>query len=295
MTRIVSSLAEISHSYRAVFCDLWGCLHDGVRAHPAAVAALQAFRAKGGVVVLVTNAPRPKPSIVAQLARLQVPDDAWDDVVSSGDAAQYALITGAVGQNVYFIGADKDEPFFSDLSADLAALKHEPINRVPLEQAEGIVCTGPFNDLVETPEDYAETLAFAKSRGMKLLCANPDIEVDLGDKRIYCAGAIAQAYDRIGGTSLYFGKPHAPIYDLARRRLHLIDKTVTDAEILCIGDGILTDIQGGVSEGLDSLFITSGLAAKHFGDDTSNPDATLLEKWLIEQTLTPTFSVGFLR
>ncbi len=107
--------------------------------------------------------------------------------------------------------------------------------------------------------------------------------------------AIAQAYDQIGGRSLYFGKPHAPIYDMARRRLSLIDKTVTDAEILCIGDGILTDIQGGVSEGLDSLFITSGLAAKHFGDDTSNPDATLLEKWLIEAALSPTFSVGFLR
>lgn len=297
MARIVSSLAEISHAYRAVFCDLWGCLHNGKTPFPEAVAALQAFRAKGGLVVLVTNAPRPRPSIVAQLDRLGVPRDAWDEVVSSGDAAQYALITGAVGRNVYFIGADKDEPFFTDFSDDLKPIlaKEPPLNRVPLEEAEGIVCTGPFDDLVETPEDYAETLAFAKSRNMKLLCANPDIEVDMGHQRIYCAGAIAQAYDQLGGESLYFGKPHAPIYDLARRRVSLMDKTITDAEILCIGDGILTDIQGGVSEGLDTLFVTSGLAAAHFGDDTANPDATLLEKWLIEATLSPTYSVGFLR
>ncbi|QUS35766.1 TIGR01459 family HAD-type hydrolase [Falsirhodobacter algicola] len=295
MARVIDSLAELGQ-YRALFCDIWGCLHDGLAPFPDAVAALQAFRKRGGVVILVSNSPRPGAGVAAQLDMLGVPRDAWDDIATSGDAAQYAMLTGAVGTKVFHIGAPKDETFFAELSSDLRTVAEErpPIARVPLEEAEGIVCTGLFDETVETPADYAEILDQVKARGLRLLCANPDIEVDIGTTRVFCAGAIAQAYDRMGGDSLYLGKPHPPIYDLARRRLAAI-ADVAPAETLCVGDGILTDVQGGVNEGLDSLFITSGLAAGHFGDDTANPDATLLERWLIEQTLDPTYAIGHLR
>ena len=293
MTRIIQSLADVSQGYDALFCDLWGCLHNGRAPYPAAVAALQGFRAGGGRVVLMTNAPRPNRYVAEQLGRLGVPGDAWDLIVSSGDAAQVAMFSGAVGRKVYHIGPEKDLGFFTDIPDEFADAP--PITRVPLEEAEGIVCTGPFDDLTETPADYRGTLLYAKAKGLTLLCSNPDLMVDYGDKRIYCAGAIAALYDEMGGTSLYYGKPHPPIYDLARRRLVATGAEASNDRILAIGDGINTDIQGGIGEGVDTLFVTGGLEAEAFGPDVEAPDAERLEAWLDERQLSPTYSIGRLR
>lgn len=296
MTEIIASLASLGRRYDAVFCDLWGCLHNGLTPFPAAVAALQGFRARGGKVVLLTNAPRPKSSVAAQLARMGVPQDAWDEIVTSGDAAQMALITGAVGRKVAFIGADKDMPFFTDLAGDLAALaaRQPGVEIVPMEAAEGVVCTGLRDDLTESPDDYRVALLLARSMDLPMLCANPDIVVDMGDRRLYCAGALAAEYEAMGGRALYFGKPHPPIYDLARRRLGALGLD-DGARILCIGDGITTDVQGGMAEGLDTLFITGGIAADQFGPDAAAPDPALLERWLTARQLSATFAMGHLR
>jgi HAD superfamily hydrolase (TIGR01459 family) len=296
MTDIIANLSDVAARYDAVFCDLWGCLHDGVTPFPSAVAALQTYRKKGGQVVLLTNAPRPNPSVIKQLDSLGVPRDAWDLVVTSGDAAQYAMLSGAVGRRVHHIGAPKDEPFFTDFADDLAdyAKSQPPITRVPLKDAQGIVCTGLMDDMTETPDDYRAALLLGKTLGLPMLCANPDIIVDLGERRIYCAGALAQAYEGMGGTALYFGKPHPPIYDLARRRLGSISKG-SDPQILAIGDGIATDIQGGMGEGIDTLFVTGGIAADEFGADSNNPNKDLLNDWLDGQQMSPTFAIGKLR
>lgn len=298
MTQIIPALSEVAPRYGALFCDLWGCLHNGIAPFPAAVAALQGFRAGGGRVILVTNAPRPKPSVVRQLDRMGLPRDSWDDIATSGDAAQYALLSGAVGRRVHHIGPmEKDRAFFTVFAEDLApmAAGHPGFDFVPLDQAEGIVCTGPNNEDRDTPEDYRPLFLQAKARGLKLLCANPDLVVDFGDRRIYCAGALAQLYDRMGGTSLYFGKPHPPIYDLARRRLAALDGGLGDADILCVGDGIGTDVQGGIAEGLDTLFVTGGLAADQFGPDRDHPDGGLLADWLARDGRHPTLAIGHLR
>lgn len=295
MTEIIASLAEIAPRYDAVFCDLWGCLHNGKAPFPAAVAALQAFRSGGGAVVLLTNAPRPQPSVVAQLDRMGVPRDVWDEIVTSGDAAQYALVSGAVGRRVHHIGAEKDEPFFTDFAADIAeyAAAQPPIRRVPMQEAEGIVCTGLRDDLTETPADYRAALLMGKTLGLPMLCANPDIVVDMGDQRLWCAGALARDYEQMGGSALYFGKPHPPIYDLARRRLAAIREG--EPQVLCIGDGIATDVQGGIAEGLDTLFITGGIDTTAFGTESASPDKALLEAWLTERRLSPGFAMGHLR
>ncbi|HSF63763.1 MAG TPA: TIGR01459 family HAD-type hydrolase [Paracoccaceae bacterium] len=297
MTQIVASLAALPRRYGALFCDLWGCLHNGVAPFPAAVAALQAFRAGGGRVILLTNAPRPKSSVVKQLERLGVPRDCWDDIATSGDAAQAALFSGAVGDRVFHIGPPKDNAFFTDIADDLGVSPDAlaRITRVPLDQAQGIVCTGPFDDLTETPDDYRARFLMAKTMGLKLLCANPDLVVDLGEQRLYCAGALAALYEEMGGTSLYYGKPHPPVYDLARNRLARLDPTLTDADILCVGDGIGTDVQGALAEGLDSLFITGGLSAAEFGPDTNNPDPALLHAWIARDGRDATWSMGHLR
>lgn len=292
MTRIIRELAEISDRYDVLFCDLWGCVHDGKRAMPAAVAALQAFRAKGGAVVLLTNAPRPKPSVMRQIERLGVPADAWDEIVTSGDAAQYALVNGAVGRKVWHVGPPKDLTFFSEMAPDLPAAD---IELVPLTEAEGIVATDLFDNLHEQPDEYYGRLLMAREAGLPMLCANPDLMVDYGDKRVWCAGALAKMYEEMGGTALYFGKPHPPIYDLARRRLAAAGREVSEDRILCLGDGIGTDVAGAAGEGLDGLFVTGGLAAEEFGPDVENPDAALLNAWLAAREAAPQWAIGRLR
>ena len=293
MTQLIASLTEISSRYDAVFCDLWGCLHNGHVAFPEAVAALQAFRAKGGKVVLLTNAPRPNISVIRHLDRMSVPHDAYDLVVSSGDATQEAMLAGMVGDKIYHIGAPKDESFFTEYADDPAALAR--ITRVPMDQATGVVCTGLADDLTETPADYHIVLLEAKTRGLKMLSANPDIIVDYGDKRLWCAGALANDYNEMGGESLSFGKPFSPIYALARRRLAALGHEISNDNILAIGDGIDTDIRGGIAEGIDTLFVTGGIAAAEFGPNPDAPDPTLLQAWLDARQLSATAAIGKLR
>jgi HAD superfamily hydrolase (TIGR01459 family) len=293
MPQIIQSLSDISSRYDTLLCDLWGCLHNGKAANPTAVAALQAFRAKGGTVALLTNAPRPSRFVIEQLDRMGVPRDAWDLVVSSGDAAQIAMLRGAVGQRIYHIGPAKDEGFFASLPEGMPdALR---ITRVALDEAEGIVCTGPFDEVTETPEDYRATFLHAKARGLTLLCANPDLVVDMGETRIYCAGALARHYEAMGGTSLYFGKPYPPIYELTRQRLAAMGRSTDAATMLAVGDGIFTDVQGGLGENIDTLFVTGGLEAARFGDDPENPDPTMVAGWIADHRMTPTHAIGRLR
>ncbi|MAY86573.1 MAG: TIGR01459 family HAD-type hydrolase [Pseudooceanicola sp.] len=291
MTRIVQSLAEISDTYDALFVDLWGCVHDGVKALPDACAALQAYRQRGGTVVLVTNAPRPRDSVEQQLTGFGVPRDCWDTITTSGDSARAAMFRGAVGQKVWFMGSEAiDMAFF-----DPPKIVTDPIaiERVPLDQAEGIVCLGPFDPHAD-PEVNRPEFLYAKQKGMKLLCANPDIVVDRGERREWCAGALARLYTEMGGESLYFGKPHPPVYDLARQRLAEIGKQVPDGRILAIGDGPHTDIQGAMGEDIDSLFITGGLAAADTRT-TDQPDPDALDSFLQRELISPTYAIGYLR
>ncbi|WP_411974603.1 TIGR01459 family HAD-type hydrolase [Sulfitobacter faviae] len=290
MTRIISALPEVSDQYDALFVDLWGCVHDGRKALPAAVAALQAYRKTGGKVVLVTNSPRPRDGVEKQLQQFGVPQDAWDSIATSGDSARSAMFRGVVGEKVWFIGHPGERKFFEPLT-----ILKDPveIETVPLAQAEGIVCTGPV-DAMADPEVMRPEFEQAIARGLKLLCANPDIVVDRGEVREWCAGALAALYTEMGGESLYFGKPHAPIYDLARRRLAALEVDIPDNRILAIGDGILTDVKGAMDEGIDSLFITGGLAAAETAT-TEQPDEAKLRAYLDREASAPTYAIGFLR
>ncbi|CUH77247.1 HAD hydrolase [Tritonibacter multivorans] len=291
MAQIISSLSEISRNYKALFVDLWGCVHNGITAYPAAVKALQDYRAQGGIVVLVTNSPKPRAGVAAQLGQFGVPDDAYDTIATSGDSARAAMFTGAVGNKVYFMGEwERDEGFFEPLKV---IDNPTEITRVPLAEAEGIVCCGPFDTMADLDVNRPDLL-LAKTNGLKLLCANPDIVVDRGEVREWCAGAIAKMYTDMGGESLYFGKPHPPIYDLARRRLAEIGHTFDDSEILAIGDGPHTDIEGAMGEGIDSLFITGGLAASET-KTTDQPEAEALAAYLDKEQRAPTYAIGFLR
>lgn len=290
MTQLITALSEVSDRYDALFVDLWGCVHDGVTAFPEAVAALQAYRARGGAVILVTNAPRSRHEVAKQLVRFGVPTDAYDDIATSGDSGRAAMFQGAVGNKVWFIGQEFDRSFFEPLQL---IENPAPVEVVPLEEAEGIVCCGPLDPHAD-PDVYRPQFLLAKQRGLKLLCANPDIVVDRGGRREYCAGALAALYTEMGGESLYFGKPHPPIYDLARRRLEQHRKGVADAGILAIGDGPATDVRGAMGEDIDSLFITGGLAREETRTETQ-PEPAALADYVASQQIAPTFSIGYLR
>ena len=291
MTRIVSSLSEISDRYAALFVDLWGCVHDGVKAYPEAVSALRAYREKGGIVVLLTNSPKPRAGVEEQLRLFGVPKDCWDTIATSGDSARAAMFRGMVGRKVWFMGEwERDAGFFDPLS-----IIEDPVDieRVPLREAEGIVCCGPFDPLADPEVNRADFL-YAKQVGLKLLCANPDIVVDRGDVREWCAGALAQLYTEMGGESLYFGKPHPPIYDLAGRRLAALGRPVDRGQVLAIGDGAQTDIRGAMGEDIDSLFITGGLAAEET-KTSHQPDEKALSDYLEREMVSPGYAIGRLR
>ena len=290
MSQIIEALSDVSQNYEALFVDLWGCVHNGITAYPDACAALQAYRKAGGIVVLVTNSPRTRVEVAKQLVKFGVPDDAWDTIATSGDSARAAMFQGTVGEKVYFIGIEDEKTFFEPLH-----LIKDPVEVtcVPLEEAEGIVCTGPF-DASADPAEMRPQFLYAKQKGLKLLCANPDIVVDRGHRREWCAGALAALYTEMGGESLYFGKPHPPIYDLARRKLSALGAEVANSDILAIGDGIHTDVKGAIGEDIDSLFITGGLAAQETHTRTQ-PDAEALAQFLDREMSSPTYSIGFLR
>ena len=290
MTQIITALADISSEYDALYVDLWGCLHNGVIAFPEAVAALQTYRKSGGTVVLLTNAPRHRSSVQKQIEGMNVPSDSWDTIASSGDSARAAMFRGAVGEKLWYIGPDSDLTFFDPIS-----IVKDPVNiqRVPLDQAEGIVCIGPFDPHAK-PDVMRPEFLLAKSKGLKLLCANPDLVVDRGGVREYCAGALAALYTEMGGEVIYVGKPYPAIYDLARRRLDAVKTGIPDARILCIGDGIKTDIKGAMGEDLDALFISGGLAAAETKTD-DQPDKQALEAYLAKEMTTARYTMGQLR
>ena len=236
-----------------LFCDVWGVVHDGLKAMPGAVDALQRFRRGGGTVMLLTNAPRPTVAIVAMLDRLGVPRDAYDTVVSSGEVTS-DLIAARGDAPVHHLGPPRDDSLF-----EVAATRGGTPNRVGVEQADYVVCSGLMSD-DDTPDMYDAVLQHMRTRGLDFICANPDIVVHTGDKLVWCAGALAERYAALGGAVTLIGKPHPHIYDSARARTRILrGKDTPNARILAIGDGMFTDILGAHRQGVASILITSGI------------------------------------
>lgn len=279
----IDSLQAALGGRKAILCDVWGVVHNGVEYAPAAVAALASARQSGLAVVLVTNAPRPAPGIIAQLNRLGVPHDSYDRVVTSGDVTRDLIAHGP--RRVFHIGPDRDLPLFEGLDVEL----------VEEFEASVVVCTGLFDDETETPDDYAEMLQRLRSRNLAMVCANPDIVVERGTKRIYCAGAIARAYGLLGGTTHIAGKPHRPIYDLAvALASEVVGAALQRHDVLAIGDGVLTDIKGAADAGIDALYVSAGVHAHEHGDRHA-PDMAAMTAFLAKHGLVPVFTMPFLR
>jgi HAD superfamily hydrolase (TIGR01459 family) len=248
--RLLAGLRDVSAGYDVLLCDIWGVIHDGMTAFPAACEALSRWREGPGPVILISNSPRPAPEVIVQLDSLGVPRQAWSAVVTSGDASRELLRARAPGP-AYRIGPARDDPLYEGLGLRFA----------PLEAAAFIACTGPNDDETETPEDYRDVLGEAAALGLEMVCANPDIVVQRGARLIYCGGALAQLYRGLGGVAIMAGKPHPPIYRLAleEARASRGDAGLDPRRVLAIGDGVSTDIAGAEQAGLDALFVAGGI------------------------------------
>jgi HAD superfamily hydrolase (TIGR01459 family) len=247
--KIVAGLSGLADRYDVLLCDVWGVIHNGREAFPRACEALGRYRAQGGQVVLISNAPRPNTGVVTQLDALGVPREAWSLVVTSGDATRKLLAAHAPGP-AWKLGPDRDDALYDGLGLGFS----------DLDQARLIACTGPFDDERETPEDYRERFRGAVGRGLPMICANPDIVVQRGDKLIYCGGALAQLYESLGGRVTMAGKPYPAIYELSlARAAEVLGRPLDPAKVLCIGDGLPTDVRGANARGLDVLFVASGI------------------------------------
>jgi HAD superfamily hydrolase (TIGR01459 family) len=260
--RFVEQLRDLVGGVEVILSDIWGVVHNGLDSFPEACEALHTYRKLGGTVILITNAPRPADSVQRQLRKLGVADDTYDAIVSSGDLTRH-FVADHPGKKIFWLGPERDNSIYRGLDAMIG----------PLEQADYIICTGLFDDETESAEDYRAMMLQARERKLPLICANPDIVVERGDRLIYCAGAIAELYRELGGEVIFYGKPHRPIYEramelAAERRGHAPKPN----QVLAIGDSVRTDLAGAHGFGIDLLFVTRGIHSEEFeGIDQLDP------------------------
>ena len=252
--RFADRLHDLTKDVDVILSDVWGVIHDGVHGFPEACKALQTFRAQGGTVIMITNAPRPADSVQRQLRKMDISDETYDAIVSSGDLTR-SFVASRLEQPLLQIGPERDNPMFRGLDVKFTTL----------ENAEYIVCTGPYDDEVETEENYRGMMEEALKRNLTFVCANPDMVVERGHRLITCAGAIAELYRSLGCEVIFYGKPHRPIYD---RALELAAEkrggATPSSRILAIGDSVRTDLTGANLMGLDCLFLTRGIHSADF-------------------------------
>lgn len=262
---LITEFSTISSGYDVVLSDVWGVIHNGIAYYPHACDALMRLRARGGVVVLITNAPRPSESVARQLDRLDVPRETYDAIVSSGDVTR-SVIKQRHGQSLYHLGPDRDRSIFNGLD----------VNFAPPQTADYVVCSGLKDDESETPDDYRPLLESLLARKLFMVCGNPDVVVERGSTLVYCAGAIADIYASMGGEVLYAGKPYPPIYEMALAKAESAEgHKIAASRVLAVGDSVRTDLKGAHAMGLDFLFVTSGIHAEELGS-REEPDHAVL-------------------
>lgn len=268
-------LSAVAADYDILLCDVWGVIHNGRESWPEACEALTRFNEQGGHVVLISNSPRPSHDVVAQLDALGVPRSSWKAFVTSGDATRAELARRAPGP-AWIIGPDRDAPLYEGLGLDRAEGSAD---------AAFISVTGPRFDETETPEDYRQVLSPAAERDLELICANPDRIVQRGDRIIYCGGALADLYASLGGRVTMAGKPYGPIYALALTEAEaLMGRPVDRSRVLCIGDGVVTDVLGANQQALDCLFIAQGIHGDAARGDDGRIDPARAQALLTAET-----------
>ena len=259
----ITDLDQLSDRADVLLCDVWGVIHNGVNPFLLSVEALKAARQRGQTVILITNSPRPAEGVIRQFDTIGVDPDCWDDIVTSGDVTR-RLVQDAP-RAIYFLGPERDSALVEGLDVDL----------VGPEAADAVLCSGLLDDENEAAEDYRDMLAGFQARNLPFICANPDREVERGDRLVPCAGALADLYVELGGQTRIAGKPHAPIYQEAMARARALRSNADTGRTLAIGDGVTTDIRGACDNGIEALFIARGIHAREYADGRVIDEARL--------------------
>lgn len=281
MLKKLESLTDIGDKYDVILSDVWGVLHNGVSVYENAPKVLLALREAGKTIILITNSPRRKQGVAAQLEILGIPPSCYDDIVTSGDLTRHLI--EQVPKNIFFLGPDRDLQLLDGLD----------VMRVEADKAEAVVCTGMFNDEVEKPEDYSDMLAEFKSRNLPFVCANPDLIVERGDRMVPCAGAVAELYKQIGGDVYVAGKPHTPMYQTALEIASQLRGEIDKSRVVAIGDGMPTDVKGAIDYGLDLVFIAHGIHIQQYADG-SDIDEFKLSGFMAKQGVRPDYWMEWL-
>ena len=243
-------IKSIIDRYDLFFIDLWGVIHNGIELYEHSLEVLEKLRIENKEFVLLTNAPRPKGDVINFLKNLGL-KNYFDNVFTSGEAAQSYLTNELNKKKFFHIGPLKDSNLFKDIKKN---------NVLNINDSDYLLCTGLFEDHEDDLNFYKKLLLNHISK--KMICTNPDLIVDRGDEREYCAGSVAKSFEEIKGKVIYFGKPHPPVYNLSIN--------VKNKKVLCIGDNLNTDIKGANIQNFDSLLITSGVHRKEIAEKELN-------------------------
>ena len=239
-------LKSIVNRYDLFFIDLWGVVHNGIELYENSINVLDNLAVAKKDFVLLTNAPRPNATVINFLKKMGL-KKYFENVFTSGEAAHKYLISHLGKKNFFHIGPPRDFDLFKNI---------EKNNVLNIEDADYFLCTGLFEDQENDLNYYKKLLSNHTSK--KMICTNPDLIVDRGEEREYCAGSVAKSFEEIKGEVIYFGKPHPPVYNLST---NIINK-----KVLCIGDNLNTDIKGANIQNFDSLLITNGIHKKEILD-----------------------------
>ena len=230
------------NSYELFFIDIWGVIHNGLQIFEDSIEVLENLKKNNKEFVLLTNAPRPNSTVIDFLKKMGL-KKFYKDVYTSGEASLKYLMENFLNAKFYHIGPPRDFDLF----------KRFEQNKVSnINQADYFICTGLFEDHETKLEYYKDLLK--KFSNKKFVCTNPDLIVDRGDVREFCAGSVAKIFEEIGGKVIYFGKPYPPVYNLSAN--------INGKNVLCIGDNMNTDIKGANIQNFDNLLITSGIHKK---------------------------------
>ena len=235
-----NGLRSIAVNYDIFYIDLWGVVHNGITLHKNAIKALEEITKAGKQYVLLTNAPRPNKTVKSFLEKMGMNKKIRENVYSSGEAALRYLKKNLLDDKFYHLGPIRDFDLFLDFK------KKKTTN---IKESSYLLCTGLFEEQGEDLNYYKEL--FKEHINKKMICTNPDLIVDRGDKRELCAGSVALVFEKMGGEVIYFGKPFPEVYNQSINN--------KGKKVLSIGDNLNTDIKGANLLNYDSLIISNGI------------------------------------
>ena len=252
-------LKSIAHKFDLFFIDIWGVVHNGIRLFEDSIQTLDELKKINKEYVLLTNAPRPNSTVIKFLKKIGLDNEKCKNVYTSGEAALNYLHNNCKDLNFFHIGPPRDFDLFK-------LFEKNKVDKI--EDSDFLLCTGLF-DNHENELEYYKKL-FENKTSKKMVCTNPDLIVDRGNEREFCAGSIAKIFEELGGKVEYFGKPYPLVYTQAR--------TIKNKKILCIGDNLNTDIKGANVQNFNSLFISSGIHKNETNGNLNN----LLESYNVK-------------